>query len=133
MEKEVCSAAPCGPDEIEVTDPECPTTDWSDWSPCSASCGKGVKMRMKLLLVEPDKQQFCSTRVELIQQYPCEDVPTCEMDMNVAKGKSILFSHNKVSVDYLLYCQMGEDTFNRSFKNNIIFFCEMASGKYSLN
>lgn len=94
MEKEVCSAAPCRPDEIEIADPQCPTTGWSDWSPCSASCGKGVKMRTRLLLVEPNKQQFCSTRVELIQQYPCEDVPTCEMDMNVAKGNNLeIYTH----------------------------------------
>lgn len=88
VEKERCSATPCGPDEVDIADPQCPTTDWSDWSPCSASCGKGIKLRTRLLLVEPDKQQFCSTRVELLQQYPCEDVPTCEMDMNVAKGNN---------------------------------------------
>lgn len=86
MEKEKCNAPECRPDQIELVDPLCPTTEWSDWSPCSASCGKGVKLRTRLLLVAPEMQQQCSSRTELIQQYPCEDVPTCVMDMNMAKG-----------------------------------------------
>ncbi|XP_057657573.1 spondin-1 [Diorhabda carinulata] len=85
MEKEECINRECRQDEIEVKDSYCPTTQWMDWSPCSASCGKGIKMRTRLLLVEPSKQQECSSRVELIQQLPCEDVPTCTIDMNTAK------------------------------------------------
>lgn len=27
----------------EVSDPSCPTTEWAGWSPCSASCGRGVR------------------------------------------------------------------------------------------
>lgn len=84
--KEQCSAPECAPDQIEAVDPACPTTEWSDWSPCSASCGKGIKIRTKLLLVAPDMQRNCSSRVELMQQYPCEDVPSCTLDMNTAKG-----------------------------------------------
>ncbi|XP_072390707.1 spondin-1 [Diabrotica undecimpunctata] len=85
MEKEKCINRECKPDEIDSDDPSCPTTAWSDWSPCSASCGKGIKMRTRLLLVDPSRQQECSSRVELIQQLPCEDVPTCIIDMNTAK------------------------------------------------
>ncbi|XP_023024840.1 extracellular matrix protein f-spondin [Leptinotarsa decemlineata] len=85
MEKEKCMNRECRADELELPDPLCPTTQWSDWSPCSASCGKGIKLRTRLLLVDPSLQQQCSSRVEMIQQLPCEDVPTCFMDMNVAK------------------------------------------------
>ncbi|KAJ8945427.1 hypothetical protein NQ318_009883 [Aromia moschata] len=85
VEKEKCMGPECGPGQVEVPDPMCPTTDWSDWSPCSASCGKGVRMRTRLLLVEPGLQQKCSTRVELIQQAPCMDTPDCTFDMATAK------------------------------------------------
>lgn len=76
----------CGPGQVEIPDPMCPTTEWSDWSPCSASCGKGVRMRTRLLLVDPQLQQKCSSRVELIQQAPCVDTPDCNFDMATAKG-----------------------------------------------
>ncbi|XP_044255568.1 spondin-1 [Tribolium madens] len=85
VEKEKCMGPPCTAEQIEIPDPMCPTTDWSDWSPCSASCGKGVKMRTRLLLVEPGLQQKCSSRVELVQQAPCMDTPDCTIDMATAK------------------------------------------------
>ncbi|GJQ65601.1 hypothetical protein Trydic_g7698 [Trypoxylus dichotomus] len=85
VEKEKCMEPPCTPDQIEIPDPMCPVTDWNDWSPCSASCGKGVKMRTRLLLVEPALQQKCSSRVELVQQRPCLETPDCTFDMATAK------------------------------------------------
>ena len=63
----------------------CPVTDWSDWSPCSASCGKGVKLRTRLLLVAPEVQEKCSARVELVQQRHCVVQEECTFDMAVAK------------------------------------------------
>ncbi|KAL1506661.1 hypothetical protein ABEB36_005985 [Hypothenemus hampei] len=86
VEKEKCMGPPCGSVKQEEEDPMCPTTTWSDWSPCSASCGKGVKFRQRLLLVIPDLQQKCQSRVELIQQAPCLDTPDCTFDMATAKG-----------------------------------------------
>jgi hypothetical protein len=65
----------------------CPVTDWSDWSPCSASCGKGVKLRTRLLLVAPELQEKCSTRVELVQQRHCVMQEDCTFDMAIAKRK----------------------------------------------
>ncbi|CAH0560031.1 unnamed protein product [Brassicogethes aeneus] len=88
VEKEKCMGPTCTAkqqQEAEVADPMCPTTSWSDWSPCSASCGNGVKFRTRLLLVDPNLQQKCSARIELMQQTPCSVSSDCTFDMATAK------------------------------------------------
>ncbi|KAJ9583301.1 hypothetical protein L9F63_022355 [Diploptera punctata] len=86
-ERKPCSQPECGLEEPtrEIVDPMCPATEWSDWSPCSASCGKGVKLRTRLLLVAPELQQKCSMRVELVQQRHCIVQEDCTIDMAQAK------------------------------------------------
>lgn len=63
-------------------------TEWSDWSPCSASCGRGVKLRMRLLMVDPSLQKECSSQIELLQQRPCEVQSDCTFDMATAKSNA---------------------------------------------
>ncbi|KAF7403614.1 hypothetical protein HZH68_006408 [Vespula germanica] len=83
VEKEKCMEPPCL--VTETVDPICKVTDWSDWSPCSASCGKGVKLRTRLLLVDPTMQEKCSSRIELLQQRHCLIQSDCTFDMATAK------------------------------------------------
>lgn len=63
-----CSAA-----EMETPDPECMTTLWSDWGPCSATCGTGVRIRARQLLVEGAAARACATpgRKVLSEQQSC--------------------------------------------------------------
>lgn len=87
IDREKCMQPACvgGDADREIADPMCPVTEWSDWSPCSASCGKGVKLRTRLLLVAPEVQEKCSARVELVQQRHCVVQEDCTFDMAVAK------------------------------------------------
>ncbi|CAB3235618.1 unnamed protein product [Arctia plantaginis] len=84
-ESRKCMEPECTERERDVSDPSCPTTDWAAWSPCSASCGRGVMFRTRLLLVPAERQQECSTRVELMQQRPCQERESCTIDMLTAK------------------------------------------------
>lgn len=85
VEKEKCMQPECSLTDVEVPDSMCPTTVWSDWSPCSATCGRGVKIRTRLLLVGPELQDKCSQRVELNQQRPCSEKADCQVDAATAK------------------------------------------------
>ncbi|OXU19347.1 hypothetical protein TSAR_016796 [Trichomalopsis sarcophagae] len=87
MEKEKCMQPPCAPGTEEKQDEICKVTDWSDWSPCSATCGTGVKTRTRLLLVLPELQTECARKVQLRQQRPCLDQADCTFDVATAKGE----------------------------------------------
>lgn len=68
-------------------DPECPVTEWSEWSPCSVRCGPGVRLRSRILLSEPHLNATCAARRQLQQQHPCTGRQDCVIDMNTAKGE----------------------------------------------
>lgn len=74
---------PCG--EGEAPNPMCPTTDWSDWSPCSVTCGQGVSLRTRFLLVSPELQQKCGMLVRTVEQKTCLE-QDCSLTMEQAKG-----------------------------------------------
>lgn len=78
VEKQKCMARECTAADIEIPDPLCPAGQWSDWSPCSVSCGRGISIRRRLLLVEPELIDLCTSRVKLNEQRSCEQAETCK-------------------------------------------------------
>lgn len=80
--KPECSAA-----EMEAPDPECPVTLWSDWGPCSASCGSGVRIRARQLLVDGAAERRCSApgRKQLSEQQACTVRAECVFDAAAAR------------------------------------------------
>jgi len=72
MEKKVCEGGlECSPGEVEVINPECAVTSWSDWSPCSVSCGTGLKVRTRLYRVSRQQQLEAGCSLQLMEKGPC--------------------------------------------------------------
>ncbi|CRK89994.1 CLUMA_CG003720, isoform A [Clunio marinus] len=85
VEKQKCMQPECSIADLEIPDPNCPMTPWSDWSPCSVTCGKGVQIRTRLLLVEPSKEAACKVKKELNQQRQCSTRQDCVFDYETAR------------------------------------------------
>ncbi|XP_036334470.1 spondin-1-like [Rhagoletis pomonella] len=86
VEKQKCMRPDCTFEEVELPDPMCPTTQWSDWSPCTATCGRGVTIRTRLLLLENGAvKDNCTKRMELNQQKECTVPQECTINMEMAK------------------------------------------------
>ncbi|KAL3119256.1 hypothetical protein niasHT_000200 [Heterodera trifolii] len=64
-----------GDDCLAQADPRCQTTAWSEWSPCSASCDDGVKVRTRLFYYAEHEQE-CGRTKNLMEKDRC-NVHSC--------------------------------------------------------
>ncbi|XP_075530205.1 spondin-1-like isoform X2 [Dermacentor variabilis] len=85
MEKEMCVAdMPTCKDAPEVLDPNCAVTQWAEWSPCTATCGKGIKVRTRAYL-NAMAAAMAMCNVEQIQKAPCmAENADCKIDSQEA-------------------------------------------------
>lgn len=86
VEKRECIEPPCPPPSAGINmDDRCTVSEWTDWSPCSASCGTGLKYRSRQLIVSGELKDVCAGRVELAQQRICTLQADCSVDQASAK------------------------------------------------
>lgn len=71
MKEECDTDRVCQPNEVEVITPGCEVTSWSLWSPCSVSCGNGIKVRTRLYRVTREQQLAAGCSLQLMEKGTC--------------------------------------------------------------
>lgn len=79
-----------GGGEVERIDAKCSVTNWSEWSPCTEQCGKGVRIRTRIYINPHESKKVCN--VQLIQPMDCYG-ENCQTDQPDNRSK-MLFTCN---------------------------------------
>ena len=76
------SQSVCLPGQVELVNPSCLVTEWSLWSPCSVSCGSGLK-------VSKGRSKSC----KIITYFLADDcgVTVCKRSLNPSQFWNTIF------------------------------------------
>ncbi|XP_029174567.1 spondin-1 isoform X4 [Nylanderia fulva] len=84
-----CENEPCESEDMEEKCPADRYTEWSIWSPCSSSCGPGVKLRSRLhkgMYSGLNKDDGDSHEECKVQQASCvAEIPSCDFSRDEAE------------------------------------------------
>lgn len=78
----LCPGGPNCP-ETESNEEKCAVTAWSEWSPCTETCGKGFKIRTRLYTNPYKSKNVCN--VDLVKSVECVG-DSCPTDRNDARN-----------------------------------------------
>ncbi|XP_064108632.1 spondin-1-like isoform X2 [Macrobrachium nipponense] len=114
-EKDTCVADTpvCDDDPGDEISPDCAVTQWTDWSPCSVTCGEGAITRTRHFLVPAASRDNCY--VKRMDKRPCfgerrnctvdpeeREVPDC----NVFRRLNLSI-HDQMQFE--VWCKLGRD------------------------
>lgn len=88
MEKQKCMEPPCHSQQEKVPR-SCSVSEWSEWSPCSTSCGEGQRKRIRHFLGD-NVPKFCHSGVKLYEILKCTNPSKCEVESSEAESVCLL-------------------------------------------
>lgn len=92
---------------FSATDPQCSVAQWTDWSPCSVSCGHGYNIRTRVFTLSFVPNRVCEG-VRLTEKRDCR-LPSCwnsidyydDVQPSFARQDNILMDSDPITIEVM--------------------------------